>query len=206
MRPQKADKLNIAMNLNHFKKQAILLAGLLLIITLVGCGDDNTTTEIAEPAETNVLQPDQVTTNAHIYLYKGGHQTTDLLADTIWQFTRLDSALATNLFVEFFDTTGTKISTLTAQHGYIREKDNFLAVSGSVVVVGEDSVRLESEYLEWDGAKDSIVTDSFVTIIEGPDTLMSYGFQSDPRLKNVTFKNQVSGRLTDVDKIQDEDN
>ena len=199
--------MNIVMDLSNIKKYSIILLGLLLIIALNGCGDDGTTTETADPGDLGIPQPDQVTTKAHIYLYKGGHQTTDLLADTIWQFTRLDSSLAANLFVEFFDSTGARISTLTARHGYIREKDNYLAVSGSVVVIGEDSVRLMSEYLEWNGAKDSIVTDSFVTVIEGAgDSLMSYGFQSDPQLKNITFKHQVSGRLTDVEKIKDEKN
>lgn len=171
---------------------------------LSGCGEDGNNAKTTEVMTDGILQPDQVTTNAHIYLYSGGHQTTDLLADTIWQFTKLDSAIATNLLVEFFDTTGTRISTLTAKEGYIREKDNYLAVSGSVVVIGEDSVRLETEYLEWDGIKDSVVTDSFVTIIEKSDTLMSYGFQSDPQLRDIIFKHKVSGRVTDVEKVNDE--
>jgi LPS export ABC transporter protein LptC len=177
-----------------------------LLLAAIGCDDDSAGTDSAEVAEVDSLVPDQITSNAHIYLYKGGFKTTDLLADEIRQFTVLDSTIALNLQVEFYDSAGTMISFLTANEGYIREKDNYLAVSGSVVVINGDSVRLETEYLEWDGAKDSIVTDSFVTVIEGnADTLMSYGFQSDPAMREVTFKRQVSGRLTDIEKVEDED-
>lgn len=179
-----------------------VLVGFLGILAL-GCGDDKVSSEGGEDF-TEGAQPDQVTHNAHIFLYKGGYKTTDLTADEIRQFTTLDSAVASNLTVEFFDTTGARISTLTAKEGYIREKDQYLAVSGSVVVIGKDSARLETEYLEWDGDKDSVVTDSFVTVFEKGDTLMSYGFQSDPQLKDVTFKHRVSGRLIDVDKKTDE--
>jgi LPS export ABC transporter protein LptC len=178
------------------------LAGFLALLVL-GCGEDKVSSEGVENL-TEGVQPDQVTHNAHIFLYKAGHKTTDLTADEIRQFTTLDSAVANNLTVDFFDTTGARVSTLTAREGYIREKDQYLAVTGSVVVIGEDSVRLETEYLEWDGDKDSVVTDSFVTVIDKGDTLMSYGFQSDPRLKDVTFKHRVSGRLTDVKKKTDE--
>jgi LPS export ABC transporter protein LptC len=196
------------MNLKQLIKNSGILMGLstalVLAVMASGCGDEGSNREIVETPGIGVLEPDQITTKAHIFLYSGGHKTTDLLADTIWQFTKLDSAVAYNLFIEFYDTTGARISTLTSQHGYIRQEDNYLAVSGSVVVIGEDSVRLETEYLEWDGVKDSVVTDSFVTVIEGSDILMSYGFQSDPQLKNITFKNKVSGRLTDMEKAKDE--
>ncbi len=187
------------------KHRIILLAIMVgfLGLLIMGCGDDKVSSEGGEDF-TEGAQPDQITHNAHIFLYKGGYKTTDLTADEIRQFTTLDSAVASNLTVEFFDTTGARVSTLTAKEGYIREKDQYLAVSGSVVVIGEDSTRLETEYLEWDGGKDSVVTDSFVTVIEKGDTLMSYGFQSDPELKDVTFKHRVSGRLSDVEKKTDD--
>jgi len=173
-----------------------------LFLFAAGCGDDGAGTSRSNAAQDG-LQPDQVTSNAHIYLYAGGHKTTDLLAGEIRQFTALDSTVATDITVEFFDTTGARISTLKADQGYIREKDKYMATSGSVVVIGRDSVRLETEYLEWVGAKDSIVTDSFVTVYnfgEKGNVLMSYGFQSDPEMRDVTFKRKVSGRLKDVER------
>lgn len=202
----KADNLYGDMSLNKFANIIVMATALLIgTIILSSCADNDSSSEIAMDQAEGILQPDQITSNAHILLYSGGNKTTDLQADEIWQFTMLDSAIAFGLYVEFYDTTGARISTLTSREGYIREKDNYLAVSGSVVVIGRDSVRLETEYLEWDGGKDSVVTDSFVTVIwEEGDTLMSYGLQSDPQLKDVTFKHKVSGRLTDVEKAKDE--
>lgn len=182
----------------------ILIVGLLILAgVFAGCEDDRSEFGSAYEDDFDSLQPDQITSDAHIYLYKAGRRTTDLTASEIRQFTILDSTIAYDLYVEFFDSTGERMSTLQADNGYIREKDNFLAVNGSVKVIGEDSVILLSEYLEWDAAKDSVVTDSFVTIIREGDTLTSYGMQSDPALKNISFKN-ASGRVSDIKKVQDE--
>lgn len=148
------------------------------------------------------LQPDQVTSKAHIFLYKAGRKTTDLTADEIQQYTRLDSTIAVHIAADFFDSTGAWVSTLTAKKGYIKEKNNYLAVSGSVVVVGQNSARLETEYLVWDADHDKVVTDSFVTITRSHDVLRGYGLETDPALKNIIIKRQVSGRLTEVDRLK----
>lgn len=183
----------------------VMMVALPVIFMAAGCGDDRRDRVADDGTPSDSLAPDQVTSRARMYLYSAGRKTTDLTADQLQQFSLRDSTVATNLKVDFFDSTGARMSTLTADEGYIREKDNFLAVSGSVVVVGRDSVTVLTEYLEWNGAKDSVVTDSFVTVIQHNDTLYSYGMQTDPKMKNITFKRKVSGRLTDVEKIRDED-
>ena len=186
----------------------ILKLGLILLLAAVigaGCGEDDIGNDKSMTLPTDKTIPDQVTSNARIYLYSGGHKTTDLQADELAQFTDLDSTIATNIRAKFFDSTGALVSTLTSNFGYIREKDNFLAVSGSVIVVGEDSVQVRTEYLEWDAANEEVETDSFVTVIRENDTLRSFGLVTDPRLRDITFKKQVSGTLTDMEKMKDED-
>lgn len=173
-------------------------------IALSGCGRDSQPSGTEGMAVVDSGGPDQVTSNAHMFLYSEGRKTTDLRADRIMQYTAKDSTIAERLDVDFYDSTGVKISNLIAQRGYIREKDNFLAVNGSVRVLGEDSVRLFTEYLEWDAGRDRVVTDSFVTIIQNQDTIRSYGVETDPRLRNITFKRKVSGRLTDMEKARHE--
>ena len=177
---------------------------LVILLAAFGCdksdmGDDRSVTMPLGKAT-----PDQITSNARIYLYSGGHKTTDLKADDLFQFTELDSTVAINVRAKFFDSTGAVVSTLTADRGYIREKDNFLAVSGSVEVIGEDSVKIFTEYLEWDAANEEVETDSFVTVIRESDTLTSIGMVADPGLRDITFKKQVKGTLTDMEKIKDE--
>lgn len=180
-----------------------MMAGMILLTT--GCSDEKTSQGESATLPVGKNLPDQITSNARIYLYSGGHKTTDLQADELAQFTDLDSTVATNVRAKFFDSTGSVVSTLTSDFGYIRERDNFLAVSGSVIVIGEDSIQLRTEYLEWQAAKEEVETDSFVTVIRENDTLYSLGLVTDPRLRDITFKNQVSGTLTDMEKIKNED-
>lgn len=177
----------------------------LILVLVSGCSEDSISQNGSAALPVDAITPDQVTSKARIYLYSGGHKTTDLRANELRQFTRLDSTVAIKLYIEFFDSTGARVSTLTADEGYIREKDDFLAVFGSVVAIGEDSVRVETEYLEWDATSELVETDSFVTVIRNGDTLTSYGMITDPGLRDITFKKQVSGALTDMEKIKHED-
>jgi LPS export ABC transporter protein LptC len=181
-----------------------LIILILAAVIAAGCGDDEIGKDKSATLPVNETIPDQVTSNARIYLYSGGHKTTDLQADELAQFTNQDSTIATNIRARFFDSTGALVSTLRSDYGYIREKDNFLAVSGSVIVVGEDSVQVRTEYLEWDAANEEVETDSFVTVIRENDTLNSFGLVTDPGLQDITFKKQVSGTLTDMDKMKNE--
>ncbi len=183
----------------------LIMAHLILMLAAAGCGQDDLREKGAVTLPVDGATPDQITSNARIYLYSGGYKTTDLRADELEQFTKLDSTVATNIEAEFFDSTGAVVSTLTAGYGYIRERDNFLAVSDSVVVIGEDSVRIETQYLEWDAARELVETDSFVTVIREGDTLTSIGLVTDPRLSDITFKKQVSGTLTNMEKLQDDE-
>jgi len=185
--------------IDRISRLVILLAVAVLII---GCGQEQK--QPGGDALTGGAGPDQVTSKARLYLYSGGHKTTDLRADELVQYTRLDSSIAINLDALFFDTAGVVVSTLRANRGYIRERDNFLAVSGGVLVIGRDSVKVKTEYLEWDAGRELVETDSFVTVIRQDDTLFSYGIVSDPELKDITFKKQVSGTLTDVEKMRHE--
>jgi len=183
----------------------ILTALACLAAVWCGCEEEASRNQPADVAESSAPEPDQITYNAHFLLYSGGHKTTDMLADTIMQYSKLDSTVAYNLYVEFYDTSGARTSTLTSDKGYIREKDNYLAVSGSVEVVSEDSTMVKTEFLEWIGAVDSVVTDSFVTVIyPNSDTITSYGMQSDPELKNIALT-RVSGKITETEESKNEE-
>jgi len=195
----------VEINLQLTANRIILISAILIISGLIACSDDNP--KMGETAETptNFGQADQVTSQAHIYLYSGSRKTTDLRADELHQFSKLDSTVAYNLDVDFFDSTGQIVSNLVAREGYIREQDNFLAVSGSVVVRSRDSARLNTEYLEWDAGRELVSTDSFVTITYADGSVTnSLGMESDPQFKDIRLKKRVSGRVQDVEKLKDE--
>ncbi len=177
----------------------ILLTGIFIIA--VGCSDSPDSSSNTHDVVLDSITPDQVTSKARIFLYNGGIKTTDLHAEQLRQFSKLDSTIAFDLDVDFFDSTGVKISNLKADSGYIREKNNFLSVTGNVVVIGKDSVMVFTEYLEWDAANEMVNTDSFVVVIRDNDTLTSYGMITDPKLENITFKRQVQTRISDIERV-----
>jgi LPS export ABC transporter protein LptC len=182
----------------------------ILILVLVacvvnGCGSKN---EIKAPADaadssgSGKIRPDQIMRNAQIYLYDKGLRTTDVYADYIEKYEKLDSAMAWGLKVHFFDSTEHEISNLRADSGLIRERTNQMTAYGHVVVISEDTSRLETEQLYWNSAQNKIETDKFVTIIQHGDTLRGYGLVADQRLTKITIKRQVSGTFKNTEKIE----
>jgi len=170
-----------------------------------GCGSEN---EIkAPPAGTDSLgmakiRPDQQLRNARILLYEKALLTTDIKADSIEKYEKQDSTLAWKLDVRFFDSTGKKISTLSADSGLVRERTNLMTANGHVVVVSEDSSKLMTEQLLWNAQKNKIETDKFVTLIQHGDTLTGYGLDADQKLNKIRIKNQVSGKLKNTQGIE----
>lgn len=187
--------------------KSILYAIVVICAMVAACGcEDRLQSDIKDMSVPNdTAEPDKVTEEARYSLYSGGHKTTYIRADRLDKFTRRDSMIAINIDIDFYDSTGVIVSNLVAREGYIRERDDFLSVTGSVVIIGEDSVRIETEYLEWDNENERISTDSFVTVIySNGNILYSYGIESDPKLENIEFKKQVSGRLTNMGKRKNE--
>lgn len=161
----------------------------------------------APPAGTDSLatakiRPDQQIRNARILLYNKAILTSDIKADYIEKYEKQDSALAWKLDVHFFDSTGEEISTLVADSGLVREHINLMVANGHVVVISNDSSRLETEQLLWNAQKNMVETDRFVTIIQHGDTLTGYGFEADQRLNKIKIKKQVSGQLKNTEGIE----
>ncbi len=187
------------------RKFKVFFIAALVAAALTGCGDKD---EIKAPsgdsdsASAEKIRPDQEMRNAQIFLYNKGLRTTDVYADFIKKFEKYDSTIAWGLKVNFFDSTGKEISNLEADSGLIRERTNMMVAYGHVVVISQDSSRLETEQLSWNAMENKIETDKFVTIVQHGDTLTGYGLEADQRLTHITIKKQVSGRLKNTQSIE----
>ncbi|UCD63896.1 MAG: LPS export ABC transporter periplasmic protein LptC [Candidatus Zixiibacteriota bacterium] len=175
------------------------LAGL-----LAGCGGQQSNTGSIDGQSDSLFRPDSEVSGATIYLYNKGRVTSQIISEKMFQFEQQDSLVAYKLDIDIYDSTGLVSTEVTGDSGIIREDRGLLNIYGNVVVVTDDSTRLETEYLWWDSNTDRIKTDAFVRITRGDDVITGWGLDADNRLKDFKILSQVSGTLSDPEKLQDE--
>src|SRR5439155_20015192 len=71
---------------------------------------------------------------------------------------------ARTIRIEFFDTNGTRYSTLVADQGLVDQRTNNLEAVGKVRIVTETGVRMDTDSLRWINSTQKIVSDSFVRV------------------------------------------
>ena len=174
------------------------IAGLLL----AGCGSDQTNTSNLSSEADSISRPDSEVVGAKIYLYNKGKVTSEILSEKIFKFEAEDSTVAYKLDIDVYDSLGLVSTEIVGDSGIIRENKGQLNIYGNVVVTTDDSTRLETESLWWDSNTDRIKTDAFVRITRGEDTITGWGLDADNRLKDFKILSQVSGTLTDPEKVR----
>lgn len=81
------------------------------------------------------------------------------------QYSNRDEAYPKGLYVEVYDSTGVKTTTVVADSGYHSIADNSYRVMGNVVVKNlKEGEMLETDVLNWDMAKQVIFTDSITPV------------------------------------------
>ncbi len=103
--------------------------------------------------------------------------------------------------VVFYDSAGAdRISTLTARAAEIDEKTRDMLAAGDVVLLSEDSTRLEADTLNWHHDSEKVTGDGKV-VIRRPDGLETgVGFEASSDLKRWTLR-QVTTRLGRRDSL-----
>lgn len=184
---------------------SVRLTFLLLALGLAaaGCGE-RTVSDRAAGGVDSVLQPDSEVFGANIYLYDGNRVTTEIRADKIVRFETIDSTMGYHLDVDFFDSLGQITSNLVGDSGVIREKINQMEVYGHVVVLTEDSTRLDTDYLRWNPKRDKIESEAYVVFTRGDDIVTGWGMEADPDLGRLKIKSQVSGTVSKEKVLEEE--
>lgn len=165
-----------------------------VLISAAGCSSDRDQTG-AQSTELDTLRPDSDMLGATIYMYDRQYVTAEIQAERIRKFESRDSTMGYVLDINMFDTTGKLISSLVSDSGLIRESTEDLHAYGHVVVVTEDSAKLETDSLYFDPETNLIHTDLFVKITRSGDTLTGYGLEADRQLNGLKILRGVSGTL-----------
>ncbi len=97
--------------------------------------------------------------------------------------------------VFFYDDEQRHTSTLTSREGKVDELTNNLEAHGNVVVISQESTRLQTEKLYWDNGRRLIHTPEYVSIVSPREQVQGKGFESDQQLRNYRIF-RVTGRTT----------
>jgi LPS export ABC transporter protein LptC len=179
----------------------ISFIGLMVVFGLTGCGGEQTASTSQSASTDSIARPDTELSGARIYLYDKSRVTTEIVADKIVRFQAIDSTMAYKLDIDVYDSTGRVSTHVVGDSGIIRENTGRMHIYGHVVVINEDSSKLETDYLFWDSKTDRIQTDAFVKVTRGEDVMTGWGMEADQRLNHITILKQVSGTITDIKNL-----
>ncbi len=183
-------------------KKQILYIITVLSLSLISCSDRNNTSEKLTSEFDSIKLPDSELRVAQIKFYKKGEMTSEILAEKIIKFDAQDSMLAFVLDIRILDSLGNSTTTITGDSGIIKEVQGAVQIYGNVVVITDDSSKLETEYLRWNSYTNRIKSDAFVRITKQGDVITGWGLDADNRLNSFKILNQVSGEVVDPEKLE----
>ncbi len=168
----------------------VIYTGILVILVLLGCSSQNTSSSPMVPADSARVLPDQESWSSSIIITREGRKVAEVWAGHILYFKdRDETVLKDSIHVDFFDSEGKHNSVLTAREGRVDNATNNLEARGHVVVVSDSGIVLKTEVLRWDNKKQKIISDVPVIFTTATDTIQGDAFISDPDLKNYEIKN-----------------
>lgn len=170
------------------------------IASLFGCDSEQPGVR-HEPRTDSGSLPDAETGGATIQIYDRDRVTTEIQADKIFKFEKIDSTIGYHVDIRFFDSVGQVNSVLIGDSSVSRENSGRFSVYGNVLVRTSDSSRLETDYLHWDPDMKKIRTDAFVKIYKAGDVVTGWGMEADHKLSRIKILRQVSGSFRDTSSV-----
>ncbi len=189
--------------MNRIKmKQMILHIIAIASLTLISCSDSSKSTDEMSVEFDSILLPDSELRMAQIKFFKKGETTSEIIAEKIKSFDTKDSMLAYVLHIKILDSLGNATTTITGDSGIIKEVQGAVQIYGHVLVITDDSTKLETEYLWWNSYTNRIKSDAFVRITKQGDIISGWGLDADNKLNSFKILNQVSGEVADPGKLE----
>lgn len=166
----------------------VFVAALLLAAALAaGCGRERDVRSGTSPREL----PDQEVSDFVVSETDAGAVEWKLYARRASMFNAKALVLAQGVRVDFYDETGARSSTLTADEGELHQVRRDMVARGHVVLQTTEGTRMSTEELRFDNREQKIRSDVFVRFERAGNVLTGVGFESDPNLEHYEFKRQV---------------
>lgn len=96
--------------------------------------------------------------------------------------------------VVFYDKSKKPETTLTANYGIRREKDEKMEVRSNVIVVNSQGQQLNTEKLIWDEKTEKLTTDVLVKITTQDEIIWGQGLESNQTFTDYTIK-KITGKI-----------
>ncbi len=107
------------------------------------------------------------------------------------------------LLIEFFSDDGRKVvGRMTAGYAQQYDDDERFIVRDSVVWVGSQGERLETEELIWEAEKDKVSTNKFVVVRRPDEIIYGHGFESNQKFTEWRIR-AIEGRIKANDLTKD---
>lgn len=181
-------------------RRALLSLTASCLLTTIQCSDRSP--NVTDVTEEGKKLPDQIITGFGVTITDHGVKDTEVQAATAYVFEQEKRIEARELNVKFFSETGEYYSELWADSGTINMESNDMRAIGNVVVLTEDSLKLETASLDWDDEKEEISTQDSVTFYQKDRTVTGRGLVSDPGLEDVEILSPT-GRFEKKKETQD---
>ncbi len=174
-----------------------MMVGLVALI-IAACGEMDSERPPAQIPSAGA--PDQVMTNAEIYLTADGFRKATIKSESLKVYSRVDTTLMYVVKVMFFDTTGQHTSTLTSDSAWVSQRANRMTAVGHVIGTTTNNRKILADSLRWDARSERIVTEGYVEIYRGEDILKGEGLETDQRLEQVIIKRNPRGTFNEPDR------
>lgn len=165
-----------------------------LALLFAGCGGGER--ERAAGTGTDQL-PTQETKVRKWVEYRLGRKAWTFRGDTVRYYEEPERVEADGVIVDFYDEEEKYVSTLTADWGTIDRRSSDMEARGSVVIVNEEGVRLETDWVRWENEKERIYTEAFVTIYRDNQIITGTGMETDPGLERTEIRKDVTARTVE---------
>lgn len=162
-----------------------------LLTGILGCGDSP---RMSAGPETGEL-PDQEVSDFEATETDQGKPQWKMYARSAATYRARNTVVARGLRIDFFDEKGARASTLTAREGEMNDLTHDMTARGSVVIQTTEGTRMTTDQIQFLNKIQRIRTESFVRVDRRGDVLTGWGFESDPELKDFTFKRQVKATV-----------
>ena len=156
----------------------VLLIGL---VALGACKDRGVQPKRAVAADS----ADQVIAGMNTTISRNGVRQSKVVADSAWMYQQRGVDDLKRMTVTMFDSTGSAISTITADRGMYHVRDQHLDARGHVVATSSGGKVLKTEHLIFDSPRNLVTSDSAFTSTSPQGNAAGSSFESDPGFKKV---------------------